>query len=91
MDRFKKYFLVLGLVLALSLLIRPAVSLAKEQTKCPVIGGLINKNLYADYQGNRVYFCCPPCINTFQKNPEFYVKKMKEQDITPAKSPDSGS
>jgi YHS domain-containing protein len=53
------------------------------------MGGLVNKNIYADYQGNRVYFCCPPCLKEFKKDPEKYVKKMKEQGIALAKSPDS--
>jgi YHS domain-containing protein len=55
------------------------------------MGGMINKNVYADYQGNRVYFCCPPCLKEFQRSPDLYIKKMKEQGITLAKTPDSGS
>jgi YHS domain-containing protein len=88
---FKKSFLVLGLILAVSLFILSGVSLAKDQTTCPVMGGLINKNIYADYQGSRIYFCCPPCLKEFKKDPEKYVKKMKEQGIALAKSPDSGT
>jgi YHS domain-containing protein len=84
---FKKCALVLGLVLLLSFLVFPGTSMAKEQTECPVMGGLINKNIYTDYQGNRVYFCCPPCRNTFARNPELYIKKLKEQGVTLAKSP----
>jgi len=91
MTHLKKFFLISGLILCLSLLILPGASVAKDQTKCPVMGGLVNKNLYADYEGNRVYFCCPPCLKEFKKNPDPYVKKMKEQGITLAKSPDSGS
>lgn len=91
MVHFKKLFLALGLILIVSLLIFPGSSLAKDQTTCPVMGGLINKKIYADYQGNRVYFCCPPCLKEFKKNPEKYVKKMQEQGITLAKSPDSGT
>jgi YHS domain-containing protein len=91
MVHFKKLFLALGLIFIVSLLITPGSSLAKDQTTCPVMGGLINKNIYADYQGNRVYFCCPPCLKEFKKNPEKCVKKMQEQGITLAKSPDSGT
>jgi YHS domain-containing protein len=89
MVRFKKLFLVLGLISIASLLLLPGSSLAKDQMTCPVMGGVINKNIYADYQGNRVYFCCPPCLKEFKKNPEKYVKKMQEQGITIEKSPDS--
>jgi YHS domain-containing protein len=91
MLRFKKLFLSLGLIFIASLLLLPGPSLAKDQTTCPVMGGLINKNIYADYQGNRVYFCCPPCLKEFKKNPEKYAKKLQDQGIALAKSPDSGT
>lgn len=72
---------VLGLVLALAWTGFAASSPAQGQvqTACPVLGGQINKSLHADYQGERVYFCCPGCIEPFQKNPEKYLKKMEEQ------------
>jgi YHS domain-containing protein len=91
MFHFKKSFPLFVLVLIVSLLILPGAALAKDQTTCPVLGGMVNKNVYADYQGNRVYFCCPPCVKEFKKDPDKYVKKMKEQGITLAKSPDSAS
>lgn len=91
MTHFNRLFLALILAFAFSLFILPGAALAKDQTRCPVMGGLINKNIYADYQGSRVYFCCPPCQREFKKDPDSYVKKMKEQGVTLAKSPDSGS
>jgi YHS domain-containing protein len=91
MFHFKKLVPFFVLVLIVSLLILPGASLAKDQTTCPVMGGMVNKNIYADYQGNRVYFCCPPCLREFKKDPDKYVKKMKEQGISLAKSPDSAS
>jgi len=59
----------------------------KPQTACPVVGGKINKELYADYQGQRVYFCCPSCIDIFKKDPEKYLKKLREQGVLPEQSP----
>ncbi len=91
MFHLKKWFPFFVLFVIVSLLILPGVSLAKDQTTCPVRGGHINKDVYADYQGNRVYFCCPPCIKEFKKDPEKYVKKLKEEGVTLAKSPDSAS
>ena len=91
MVHFKKLFLVLGFIFILSLLLFAGSSLAKDQTTCPVMGGLVNKNIYADYQGNRVYFCCPPCLKEFKKDPEKYMKKIKEQGIALEKSPVSGT
>jgi YHS domain-containing protein len=49
---------------------------AKVQTNCPVMGGKINKDIYTDYKGKRVYFCCGGCPSEFKKNPEKYMKKL---------------
>lgn len=59
----------------------------KTQVACPVQGGKINKDLYVDYQGQRVFFCCPACIPIFNKDPEKYLRKMREQGVTPEKTP----
>ncbi|MGA9756371.1 MAG: YHS domain-containing protein [Desulfobaccales bacterium] len=59
----------------------------KPQTVCPVLGGTIDKNVYADYQGKRIYFCCKGCDAEFNKNPEKYLKKMQEEGVTPEPSP----
>jgi len=59
----------------------------KPQTKCPVLGGNIDKNIYADYKGYRIYFCCKGCDEEFKKNPEKYLEKMKAEGITPEKIP----
>ncbi|HKK32064.1 MAG TPA: YHS domain-containing protein, partial [Desulfomicrobiaceae bacterium] len=61
---------------------------AAEQTKCPVMGYTINKEIYADYEGKRVYFCCGSCISEFKKNPEKYIKKLEEQGVDLKKVPD---
>jgi YHS domain-containing protein len=60
-----------------------SIALAVPQTTCPVMGGDINKDIYADHAGKRVYFCCPMCDRPFKKNPEKYLKKLKklEQEV----------
>ena len=57
-------------------------SMTVAQTTCPVMGGKINKEVYMDYEGKRVYFCCPSCIAEFEKDPDRYVKKMKDEGVT---------
>lgn len=53
------------------------------QTTCPVRGMAIDKEVYADYQGKRVYFCCPgTCEKEFMEDPEKYVKKLEDQGVT---------
>jgi YHS domain-containing protein len=59
----------------------------KPQTACPVLQGNIDKNIYVDYKGQRIYFCCKGCDAEFKKDPEKYVKKMESQGIIPEKSP----
>jgi len=54
----------------------------KQQTSCPVIGGKINKEIFADHDGKRVYFCCSGCTEKFKKNPEQYIRKMEKDGVT---------
>ncbi|MFO7890047.1 MAG: YHS domain-containing protein [bacterium] len=53
----------------------------ENQENCPVMGNKINKEIYTDYQGKRVYFCCSGCVETFKKDPEKYMKKMKDAGV----------
>ena len=55
------------------------------QTTCPVMGGAINKALYGDHDGKRVYFCCGGCSADFKKDPAKYVKKLEDAGVTLAK------
>ena len=41
-----------------------------SQEVCPVMGGKINKEVYIDYHGKRIYFCCAGCEETFLKDPQ---------------------
>lgn len=65
------------------LLIFGGRALAAEQTTCPVMGGKINKELFADHDGKRVYFCCPACLPKFEKEPEKYIKILRDKDQEP--------
>ena len=51
---------------------------AGEQTMCPVMGGPINKEVFTEYKGKKVYFCCSACIDTFNKDPEKYISKLPQ-------------
>jgi YHS domain-containing protein len=62
-------------------------NVVKHQTMCPVMGGEINKKVFVDYQGKRVYFCCKGCPPDFKKDPEKYIKKMEAEGITLDKTP----
>jgi len=49
-----------------------------EQTTCPVMGGKINRSIYTQYKGQRVYFCCAGCEEKFLSSPETYVSKLPQ-------------
>lgn len=53
----------------------------KPQTLCPVLGGEIDTNVYTNYQGERIYFCCSGCKKTFLKTPEKYMKILAENGV----------
>ncbi len=59
----------------------------KAQTICPVMGDPINKKYFVDYKGSRIYFCCAACPDEFKKNPEKYMKKLRESGVTLEKAP----
>jgi YHS domain-containing protein len=59
----------------------------KPQTICPVLAFPINKSLFVDYQGKRIYFCCDGCQKEFNKDPAGHVKKMEDQGIVLEKTP----
>ncbi|MGD0829278.1 MAG: YHS domain-containing protein [Desulfobaccales bacterium] len=61
----------------------------KPQTVCPVLGGNIDKKVFIDYQGKRIYFCCSGCDAEFRKDPEKYLKKIEAQGITLEKCPET--
>jgi len=84
MHTLKKITIVTTLSLCL-LLSAAAGAFAAAQTTCPVMGGPINKELYADYKGERVYFCCMACPPQFAKDPEKYINKLKEMGQEPEK------
>ncbi len=62
----------------------PAVQPAgevKAQTACPVMGGAVNKSIYVDHNGKRVYLCCNACVSTFKADPDKYVKQLTDAGV----------
>ena len=80
----KRFALLVGLAaVALSTTVR-AADKPKEPTKklhCAVetkneidVKKATADKMFADYKGNRYFFCCPGCPEEFKKNPAKYVK-----------------
>lgn len=49
-----------------------------EQTTCPVMGLDIDRSVYTEYKGKKVYFCCPGCIDKFNADPSSYIAKLPQ-------------
>ncbi len=54
----------------------------KPQTTCPVMGGKINKDLYVDHAGKRIYVCCQGCIAPIKADPDKFIKKLEAEGVT---------
>ncbi len=54
------------------------IASAVEQTTCPVMGGAINKAIFTEHKGKKVYFCCSPCKEKFDAEPEKYIAKLPQ-------------
>ncbi len=57
----------------------------QPQTLCPIMGGAINKSVFTDYNGMRIYFCCGGCDGTFMEDPEKYLEQMRSEGVEPEK------
>jgi len=51
------------------------------QKTCPVMGGKINKALFVDYKGQRIYVCCGGCIAKIKADPDKYISVLEKQGV----------
>ena len=52
------------------------------QTTDALSGNPINRNIYEDYEGKRIYFCCRNSKKKFLADPSIYLDKFKELGVT---------
>lgn len=57
------------------------VEQSKKQDVCPVMGGKVNPEYYADVEGKRIYVCCPGCIAAIESDPSKYISEMQAKGI----------
>ena len=51
----------------------------QPEALCPVMGVAIDKKMFAEYRGKRVYFCCAKCKAKFAAAPDKYADGVKDQ------------
>ena len=64
-----------------------ASATVKTQTNCPVMGGAVDKSIFVDADGKRIYLCCKGCVATVTKDPKKYIDKLEAEGITLDKTP----
>ena len=82
MKHFRNTLLISAMILAFAFVsASPVFAAEPNQVNCPVMGAPINKAVYTDYEGKRIYFCCPACIGAFEKSPEKFMEKFEKEGI----------
>ena len=62
----------------------------KPQTTCPVMkGSPVNKSLYVDAEGYRIYVCCGGCVREVQAKPAKYVAELQAEGVELEKAPEA--
>jgi YHS domain-containing protein len=50
-----------------------------EQKMCPVMTDMkINPDVFTEYKGKKVYFCCTDCKAKFEADPEKYIANLPQ-------------
>lgn len=47
--------------------------------KCPVSGHPATRSIATGYSGAQLYFCCPECVEPFQKDPARFAARANRQ------------
>ena len=54
---------------------------AGPQATCPVMGGAIDKELFVDHAGKRIYLCCAGCASKVRKEPAKYIAQLEAAGV----------
>lgn len=60
---------------------------ARPQSLCPMMGTPINKALFVDAEGYRIYVCCPGCLAAVKADPQKAIAKIHAAGETPERIP----
>jgi hypothetical protein len=78
----KKMFAIISALLVVgNAIAADTAAPSQPQTVCPVMGGKINKNLFVDHDGKRVYICCKGCLPKLKQAPAKYISQLEAKGI----------
>lgn len=58
---------------------KPSADAELKQKTCPVSGKPINKDIFIEHEGQKVYFCCKGCPPKFKETPNKYLPALYKQ------------
>ena len=80
----KKSLMIAALLVSVSL----AMAEGNPQTTCPVMtGNPVNKSLYVDAEGYRIYVCCGGCLGAVKADPAKYIAQLQAEGVELEKTP----
>ncbi|MBC8426091.1 YHS domain-containing protein [bacterium] len=59
----------------------PKIVKVGNQQTCPITGNPVDESVFIAYQGQKIYFCCPGCDETFLKSPETHFAGFAESGV----------
>ena len=66
---------------------KTSASAVQLQERCPVMGGKVDRSLFVDANGKRIYVCCAGCLPKLKQDPAKYIGELEAQGITLDKTP----
>ena len=82
----KKTLVILALLASAAMVFAAGV----PQTTCPVMkGSPVNKSLYVDADGYRIYVCCGGCVRAVQADPAKYIAQLQAEGVELEKAPEA--
>ena len=58
--------------------VKPSFSVEIAHLLYAMDGNPINKDVFVEYKGKKVYFCCKGCPDQFLANPEKYIAQLPQ-------------
>lgn len=60
------------------------------QTHCPIMDLEINRDLYHDHEGKRIYICCPGCMDEVEERADEIIAEHRKKGIVFEETPSEG-
>ena len=57
------------------------IQLYRLQTHCPIMDFPINRDLYHDHDGQRIYICCPGCMDEVKERADEIIAEQRAKGI----------